>query len=125
MDTQATPSPKRTIVLAALVAGRSWDDIAREAGCSRSTIARVAREHRDDIAQERAERARPVADRLRDAALIAVTAVVDVLENESNNAVRMQAARIALGDALRWLEQVELDDRLRAVEERLALRVAS
>ena len=122
MEHNNTPSPRHSIIIAGLVAGRTWDDICRQADCSRSTIARVAREHRDEIAQERGERARQVADRLKDAALLAVDAVVDVLEHEENNAIRLQAARIALGDALRWLDAVELDDRLSAVEDRLGLR---
>lgn len=125
MTPENTPNPRDSIIVAALVAGRSWDEAGRQANCSRATIARVAREHRAAIADERAMRARQVADRLKDAALLAVDAVVDVLEREENNAIRLQAARIALGDALRWLDAVEMDDRLTAVEARLGLRAVS
>lgn len=125
MTNNSTPSPRHSLIIAGLVAGRTWDDICRQADCSRSTIARVAREHRDEITQERAERARQVADRLKDAALLAVDAVVDVLEHEENSAIRLQAARIALGDALRWLDAVVVEDRLSAIEARLGLRAAS
>ena len=58
MTDNNTPSPRHALIIAALVAGKSWHDITREAGCSMSTDARVARQHRVEITQDRADRAR-------------------------------------------------------------------
>lgn len=67
MTPEDTLTPRDTLIVAALVAGRSWDEAARQANCSRATVSRVARDHRAAIAEERAERARQGADRLKDA----------------------------------------------------------
>ena len=115
-------TPRHREVIAHLVAGYTWAEITNLVPrCSMSTVARVAREHRDLIDREKTERARRTADRLQGATTEAIDALLRLLRS-GNDAVQLGAARTILDGALRWADAVQLEDRLSAVEARLGLR---
>ena len=111
-------------IIACLTGGMSYRKTAAELGISESTVDRVAREHREEIAAARAEQARKVVECLRDRALYAAKRLEELIDSR-NDAVAISAIRTALSEALRWGEQAELTERLQALEQRLGLKVVS
>ena len=123
MTADDTLTPRQREIVAYLVAGYTQDETAErvEGRCSRSTVARVARNYRDVIAAERDARARRTADRLQGATAEALDCLLALLRS-GNDSVRLGAARTILDGALRWADAIDLDERLREVERRAGLR---
>jgi transposase len=115
------PSPRDEVVIAALTGGMSQRKTSQVTGVSMSTVHRVSMRYRADIEQARREQARTIAQELKDRARYAVTRLEEVLDS-ANEPIVLGAIRTALTEASRWMEAVEIEERLAEVERRLAER---
>jgi hypothetical protein len=124
MTPKAPPRKRSEEIVACLTGGMSQVKTATELGISLSTVKRVAADCRPEIDAARAEQTRRVAADLRDRALYAATRLEQMIDS-NNDAVAISAIRTALGEALRWADAIDTDERLRAVEARLGLRAVA
>ena len=110
-----------TKLIAELAAGASWERAANACGCSESTIARRLRDPKFRTALDEARR------RLFDGAFSRVAAagqaaagtLISLLSRDTPPAVRLGASRTLLETSCKFREAHELEERLRALEERM------
>lgn len=113
------------VIVAAIASGRTWDQAADAAGCSRSVVARrlAVPEIRAAVETERQRLAAQVADALT----ASVPAAVDRLQRIASTGTdrdAVNAARVLLGESRQWRDHRWVLDRLEAVEDALAEREA-
>jgi len=117
------PNARDELIIAALIGGMSQKRAAQEIGCSMSTVHRTVNRYRHLVEDARRDQARVIAQELKDRARYAVSRLEDVMDS-ANEPIVLGAIRTALAEASRWMEAVELDQRLRAIEERIGARDA-
>jgi transcriptional regulator with XRE-family HTH domain len=103
-----------------LLVGCTWDEVAARVGCSRSTVARRARDagFRQRLADERSARLRRLADRLTDVSLAAVDLLAEVVADPSAPpATRVRAAAWILRLGAHVREEGQLEARVTALEQ--------
>ena len=111
-------------LIAALLAGSTWEQAATAAGCSRATVSRRLAEpaFRARLEEARAEHLQLVSDRLAHACTSAVETLEGIMADPAAPpSARVSAARSTLDLAGRYREMVEVEERLQALEA-LALR---
>ena len=104
-----------------LAGGASWERAATACGCSERTIARRLKDPKFRAALDEARR------RLFDAAFSRVAAagqaaagtLISLLSRDTPPAVRLGASRTLLETSCKFRETHELEERLRALEDRL------
>jgi hypothetical protein len=90
--------------------------VARDGGCSASTVAHARRRWREHIREERDRLAEEVAASMLALVSAAVQAYSDLLSSNVP-AVRLGAARDVVSHALRWRDAQEVEARLTALEQ--------
>jgi len=118
-------SERDHVLVGLLALGVSQAAAAREAGCSERTVRRRLADPAFVTAVD-AERLR-IAEQVLDALMIGARAAVRRLhrlvdDDEQPARVQVAAARALLSSAVSWRDQVELDQRLSAVEAAVAAR---
>lgn len=105
---------------AALAAGASVKDAAAQAGVSERTAFRRLSEidFRRQVSQLRGQAVSQAAGRLTDAALSAVDVLRRLMEGADGEGVRLRAA-VAILDAASQFREIDLEERLAALEEQL------
>ncbi len=117
MNPDDTPEGRDLIVAQMTVAGRSVAHIASELSISPSTIHRSRAANREWIDARRTERAEEVAATLLAAVDGALTRLVSLLQSP-NDGVALGAAKFVLDSASKWHQEIEVERRLSALEER-------
>lgn len=123
MTLTGTESTTRdTALILSLAAGSTPTDAAAKTGLSRRTVYRRLDDpaFRDRVQSERDNLVSSMLGRLADASLIATETLRSVAaDEEAPLSARISSSKAILDYALRAREQVELVDRLRAVEDHL------
>ncbi len=117
MSNFETPEGRDLIVAQMTVAGRSVAHIASELSISPSTIYRTRASNRDWIDARRSEKAEEVAAALLAATDQALVRIVSLLQSP-NDGVALGAAKFVLDSASKWHQEIEVERRLSALEER-------
>jgi transcriptional regulator with XRE-family HTH domain len=123
----ATAEVGDAALVAALLAGGSYEDAARATGCSRSTVARRMRDaaFRDQLDALRREVLARAADILAAQSVASVEALAQLRDDTAlPPSVRARAARDLLDLAVRYRDSSELAARIAAIEDVLDLRRA-
>lgn len=105
-------------LIAALAAGRSMPQAAREAGCSERTVARRLADpgFRAKVNEARGQALASALGRLASSGVAAAEALTGLLADE-NAGVRLRAAVATLELAAKMRESVELEERLARLEQ--------
>jgi hypothetical protein len=109
-------------LLAALACGATVEGAARQAGVSRRTAQRrkADPDFSRQLSEARAEMVRRASGGLAAAALESVKTLLSLQASANPPAVRLGAARAVLEIGMKLRETVDLEERLAAVERRLA-----
>jgi transposase len=121
MSAVGKPTPRDEIVIAALTGGMSQRKTSQVTGVPIGTVNRIMGRYRADIEQARREQARVIAQELKDRARYAVTRLEEVLDS-ANEPIVLGAIRTSLTEASRWMEAVEIEERIQDIERALKLR---
>lgn len=119
-------TPKQVKALTALLAGKSVEAAAKEAGVNPATLHRWLGEVAFKAAYHasRRELAQQGLGVLQAAVRAAVGTVVQIMQSTTAPAaIRLRAAQIIIESAVKWLELEDLDARLHALEEKYAQNV--
>ena len=105
------------VIIAALVGGATIDEAAKIADISPRTVHRrlASPEFKAALDDANLVIIRHAVSRLCGGSIRAVDTLEDLLEAKSEN-TRLQAARSILGLAIKYRETIELEDRLRQIE---------
>jgi hypothetical protein len=111
------------VVVAELARGRSYSDAGAAVGWSARTVGRRMRDpgYRHRVAEMRARWASELAGRLLDHSADAIDIVREEARTAEKSADRLRAAGMLLTIGLRFRQAHDLEERLRAVEDRLGL----
>lgn len=114
------------MLMAALAAGKTVRDAAAEAGVSDRTVFRRLEQvdFRQRVADMRARMVEAAAGRLADAAGAACARLKSLLEAESES-VQLGAARTILEQTVRLRELLEIESRLKKLEEQCVSKTDS
>lgn len=115
-------------MLAIQVAGGSTvRDAAAHVGCSESTAYRASGSQgfRLRVAELRTEATQAAVGRLSESASLAVETLTDLLADDNDPGVRLQAAKAVLANVIAMGDHYDLRQRLDAIEGRERLKVAS
>lgn len=117
------PRKGEAALLAALAAGATVRDAARQAGISERTASRCMEDpgFRQRVQEAKAEIVARAASQLADAATDAAKTLRDLLEAEADS-IKLGAARAILELGTKLRESVELEQRLAALEAGLETR---
>ena len=109
------------LLIAQLAAGNSHEKTAAAVGCCTQTITRRLRDPKFRAALDDARRQLfdNAFGRVTAASQVAASTLISLLGRETPPAVRLGAARTLLESTCRFRETHELEERLRALEERL------
>lgn len=113
---------KNRVLLNALAGGATVENAARNAGMGTRTAYRRLREPEfcRQLNQQRADRLRRIATMLSNVSPLSVKILVELLQDVSvPAAVRRGAARDVMEMNIKYAQQVDLDQRIAALEERL------
>jgi hypothetical protein len=104
-----------------LASGSSWERTAAACGCSERTIARRLKDPKFRAALDDARRRlfEAAFSRVVAAGQAAASTLISLLSRETPPAVRLGASRTLLESSCRFRETHELEERLRALEDRL------
>ncbi len=116
--------PRRAVddtLVAALAAGRTYDDAASAAGCSARTVDRRMTDpgFRRRVQELRAATFTRTAALLVDGAAEAVAQLRDLMRTADSDAARVSAARAVLTLAPTWRDAVEIESRVAELAERV------
>ncbi len=108
-------------LIAELAGGASWERAATVCGCSKRTIARRLKDpkFRSELDDARGQLFESAFSRLVAAGQAAAGTLISLLSRDTPAAVRLGASRTLLESSCRFRETHELEERLRALEERL------
>ena len=108
-------------IIIELASGASWDRAAAACGCSESTIARRLRDPKFRAALDDARRRlfEAAFSRVVAAGQAAASTLISLLSRDTPPAVRLGASRTLLEASCKFRETHELEERLRALEDRL------
>ena len=109
------------LLIAQLAAGNSQEKVAAAVGCSTATITRRLRDPRFRASLDEARRQlfEAAFSRVCAAGQAAASTLISLLGRETPPAVRLGASRTLLETSCKFRETHELEERLRALEERL------
>lgn len=116
MDTDELPRGRDAVVVAALVAGRTYAEAAAVADCSTGTVRRTRQRWADHITAERSELAEQAAAAMLALVPEAVAAYTALVRSPAPG-VRLAAARDVMSGTLRWMDSTAFDRRLTALEQ--------
>jgi transposase-like protein len=114
-------APKQELAALSLATGSTWGEAARAAGAGETTLWTWAKEvpaFKARIAELRAEIVSGALGRLIDNMTSAADTLGYLTRKAKNEQVRLGAARALIELSLRVREATELEDRIRALEER-------
>jgi hypothetical protein len=120
---KARLTPRQEIAITALVAGKTNGQAAKAAHVDAKTLFRWRTEDRAFMAGLRSARDEAFTEALASLRRVTTAAVATcetLMRAPNEPTVRLAAARVVLAVALRSNEQVSVEDRLRALEERVS-----
>ena len=119
---KVTLSSKQFKAITLLVSGKNQRDTAKEIGISERTLSRWLEQSNFYLAlREKQERVIREAERLLGSAVtIAVKKLLSILENpETSPSVQVSSCRILLDSAMKYRQNLELEDRISRLESLL------
>ena len=125
-ETRSRRSVQDEEIMAALAAGRSYAEAAALAGVSARTVRRRMEDEAfaGEVRRLRAERAAQLSSSLLELGATAIMVLAALLGDPSSS-VRLRAADAVLGHGQRYQREVDLVERIAAIERRFEAGVAS
>jgi len=110
-----------SLLIAQLAGGATQEHAATAVGCSRRTIARKLQDPKFSAQLDEARRQlfEAAFSRINAAGQAAASTLISLLSRDTPPAVRLGASRTLLETSCKFRETRELEERLRALEERL------
>lgn len=125
-ETSDRRSVQDDVIKAALAAGRSYAETATLAGVSARTVRRRMEDEAfaGEVRRLRAERASQLSSTLLELGATAIEVLGELLADPSSS-VRLRAADAVLGHGQRYQREVDLVERIAAIERRIETGAAS
>jgi AcrR family transcriptional regulator len=121
-DPTADPTPKQVKVLTALLAGRSVEAPAKEAGVNPATVHRWLKDEAFKAARDAGQRelAELGLSLLLSLVRRAVAVQLERLDDRTKPQLQQRASEFVIDHGLKWIELESLEARLKDLEERYA-----